>query len=255
MGGQPYYQADGITLYLGDCREVLPALDLGTVDVVIADPPYGQTSLGWDVPVRDWLPLVEQVGYVWCFGSLRMFMAQAEMFRGWQLSQDVIGAADLDLIWEKHNGSSMQADRFRRVHEQVALFYRGNWADHRHVPPTTPDATRRTVRRKQRPPHWGVIGEATYASLDGSPRLQRSVLHVRSEHGRALHETQKPLGILTPLISYSCPPGGTVLDPFAGSGSTLIAARLEGRRAVGIEIDERWCEEIAKRLAQGVLAW
>jgi site-specific DNA-methyltransferase (adenine-specific) len=70
---------------------------------------------------------------------------------------------------------------------------------------------------------------------------------------RALHPTEKPLGILAPLIAYSCPPGGAVLDPFAGSGSTLEAARASGRHAIGIEADERYCEVAARRLSQGDL--
>ncbi len=72
-------------------------------------------------------------------------------------------------------------------------------------------------------------------------------------HARNIHPTEKPIGILDPLIRYACPPGGTVLDPFAGSGSTLVAARDSGRKAVGIEASEAYCAAIANRLAQGSL--
>jgi site-specific DNA-methyltransferase (adenine-specific) len=243
---RPFHEVDGITLYLGDCREVLPQLDLGLVDVAIADPPYGQTSLGWDVPVRDWLPLVEYVGSVWCFGSLRSFLTAAGQLAGWTIAQD--------LVWEKHNGSSLHNDRFRRVHEQIVQLYRRPWAEVYKAPVYTHDATARVVRRKRRPKHWGRIDEGAYVSIDGGPRLMRSVIQARSEHGHALHPTQKPLGVLMPLIEYSCPPSGLVLDPFAGSGSTLMAARLLGRRAIGIELEKRYCEVIVGRLAQGVLA-
>jgi len=90
--------------------------------------------------------------------------------------------------------------------------------------------------------------------VDGGPRLMRSVIQVRSSHGYAENETQKPVGILTPLIEYGCPPGGLVLDPFMGSGSTLIAARDSGRRAIGIDIREDQCEIAARRQRLGSVA-
>jgi site-specific DNA-methyltransferase (adenine-specific) len=80
-----------------------------------------------------------------------------------------------------------------------------------------------------------------------------SVLRVRSIHGYAIHPTEKPVGVLDPLIRYACPPGGLVLDLFAGSGSTLDAARQSGRRAIGIEGDERYIEAAATRLSQDVI--
>ena len=228
----------------GDCREILPTLE--PVDVVIADPPYGQTSLAWDVPVADWLDLLplKPGGSVWIFGSLKSFMAAS--FDGWTCAQDV--------IWEKHNGSNFHADRFRRVHEQAAQFYRGPWAEVYRSPVFTLDATKRTMRRKKRPTHTGDIGAAAYASEDGGPRLMRSVFRVRSMHGRALHPTQKPTGTIAPLIEYSCPPGGTVLDPFAGSGSTLAAAQETGRCSVGIEIDPAYAEIARRRLGDSLFS-
>ena len=159
---------------------------------------------------------------------------------GWSFSQD--------LVWEKHNGSSSAADRFRRVHEQAVLFYRGQWADVYHVPQFTDDATKRTVRRKQKPAHWGAIAGAHYTSEDGGPRLQRSVVFERSAHGSAIHPTQKPLGVTRSLVAYSCPPDGMVVDLFAGSGTTLMAARELGRRSVGAEQHEGYARAAADRL-------
>jgi site-specific DNA-methyltransferase (adenine-specific) len=163
----------------------------------------------------------------------------------WRFAQDV--------VWEKHNGSGPAADRFRRVHDHATHWYQGKWSDLYNVPPTTPEAVARTVKRTVRPPHRSTIGGSTYVSEQGGPRQMRSVIYARSEHGNALNETQKPLGIVEPLILHSCPPGGLVLDPFAGSGTTLVAARALGRRAIGVESRESQCEAAALRLSQGTI--
>jgi len=240
----PYYADDHVTLYHGDCRDLLP--DLGRADCVVADPPYGETSLEWDRWPDGWLNYALMItDSLWCFGSLRMFLDRAPEFMHWRLSHDI--------VWEKHNGSGIARDRFYRVHEHVVHWYSGAWDSTYHETPVTLDATARAVHRRQQPKHTGKIGPSQYATEDGGPRLMRSVIAVRSMHGRAIHPTEKPVGILTPLIEYACPPGGLVLDPFAGSGSTLEAARLTGRRAIGIEIDERYCELAARRLSQQVM--
>ncbi len=244
----PYYADDQITLWHGDMRDVLPRLQ-GTlqVDAIITDPPYEETAHQWDRWVDGWPQLAATITRsLWCFGSMRMFLQHHAEFAGWQMSQDI--------VWEKHNGSGFHADRFKRVHEHAVHWYLGPWSGVHHDTPVTMDATARQVRRKARPAHMGNVEDSTYTSDDGGPRLMRSVIAVRSMHGMALKSTQKPVGILDPLIRYACPPGGLVLDPFAGSGSTAEAARLTGRRAVLVEGAEADCELIARRMSQGVLA-
>ena len=216
-----------MSVLAADCLEAMADLDEGSVDAIVTDPPYGQTSLAWDVPVIGWLALADRIlkpeGSVWIFRSLRSLSplvapADSGALSAWRFAQDI--------VWEKHNGSNFHADRFRRVHEQAAQFYRGPWEAVYKTPVVTMDATSRTIRRrKSRPPHTGHIEQGSYASEDGGPRLMRSVMYVRSCHGRAVHPTQKPEGIVRPLIEYSCPPGGLVLDPFCGSGTTLVVAR------------------------------
>jgi site-specific DNA-methyltransferase (adenine-specific) len=244
---KPYYEHGSIQIYHGDSREIARALP--AVDVIIADPPYGDTSLSWDKKVSQWLPVMDSWlnpwGSMWVFGSFRYFFENAADFNGWSLAQDV--------IWEKHNGSSFHADRFKRVHEHAVQFYRGPWEGIFKAPVTTPDATARAVRRKQRPPHTGHIDAGFYVSEDGGPRLARSVLYVRSCHGEAQHPTQKPVGIIDPLLRYSCKVGGIVGDPYMGSGSALVAAAKLNLSAIGIEIDEKFCEIAANRLSQDVL--
>ena len=248
----------GADLYLGDYREIVPRLAPALADVVLTDPPYGDTSLAWDDrPAFGWLEQVRRLlkpsGSVWFFCSLRYYreLVMAGDLEGWAQAQDI--------VWEKHNGSNFHADRFKRVHEQVVQLYPADqdWADIYKSPVTTPDATARQVRRKKRPTHTGHIEASSYVSEDGGPRLMRSVVFCRSCHGYAEHPTQKPLGILDPLISYSCPPGGTVLDIFAGSGSTAVAALLSGRRAIGIERSPGYfeiaCRRCDRETAQGRL--
>lgn len=234
-------------IHHGDCRAIMAKMREATFDACITDPPYGDTSLQWDKVVPDWMREVARVlkpaASIWIFGSMRTmphtFRALEE--EGFKFSQDI--------VWRKQNGTGFHVDRFRRVHEHAVMFYRGAWADVYHDPQVTLDATARQVRRKTRPPHTGDIGTGHYTSDDGGPRLMQSVIDVRNEHGRAIHETQKPLGILTPLIRYSVPSNGRVLDPFAGSGSTCIAAKIEGRHAIGIEIDACYASAARDRLA------
>ncbi len=213
----------------------------------MADPPYGETSLTWDRRAAGWLPHIldrlKDSGSLWCFGSLRFFMASGREFDGWSFIQDV--------IWEKHNGSNFTADRFRRVHEIAAQFQKAGvpWSAIYRQPVYTLDATARTVRTRGQTPHTGKVGSASnYRTVDGGPRLARSVIKARSCNGYAIHPTQKPEGIVSPLIEYACPPDGLVLSPFMGSGTDLVVARTLGRRAIGIEIEERYCEIAARRL-------
>ncbi|MET3791013.1 DNA modification methylase [Aquamicrobium terrae] len=103
----------------GDCRDRMPAH--GPYDMILADPPYGDTSLAWDRRVEGWLALARAAlaptGSMWVFGSLRSFMATADRFAdaGLRLAQEI--------VWEKQNGTSFHADRFKRVHELAVQFY------------------------------------------------------------------------------------------------------------------------------------
>jgi len=96
---------------------------------------------------------------------------------------------------------------------------------------------KRRVTRRKGPTHTGGIGDGEYLSVTNGPRLQRSVIFARSEHGRAEHPTQKPIAIVEPLLLYACPIGGTVLDCFAGSGTTGVVANRHGISAVLIEVN------------------
>ena len=124
---EPYYQDESVTLYRGDCRELVPALDL-SVDLIVADPPYGETSLAWDRWPDGWPTAISDAAKsMWCFGSMRMFLDRRDEFQFWRLSQDV--------VWQKPRGTSFVNDRFWRVHEIATHWYRGPWGDVHHETP------------------------------------------------------------------------------------------------------------------------
>lgn len=254
---EPYYADEQVTLYHGDMRELLPALNL-QADCIVTDPPYGETSLAWDRWPDGWLETGASASRsMWCFGGLRMFMHYAGEFTaaGWHLSHDAVGK-DVDTVWEKHNGSGPNRDRFRRIHEQAGHFYTGAWRDvHHEAQRTTTGIVERGRIVKQGRKDIGHRGHYTTGSwADNGTRLLTSVIKARSMHRNGgIHPTEKPVGLLAPLIRYACPPGGLVLDPFAGSGSTLDAARQSGRRAIGIEANEAYCAAAARRLAHTTL--
>lgn len=243
---RPYYQDENITLHLGDWRETIP-VDF-TADLILTDPPYGETSLAWDHWPDGWPALAARhARSMWCFGSMRMLLTQRDEFAAWKFGHDV--------VWRKNTTGMNPGDRFSRCHEFATHWYQGEWSAIHHEPPRVRAVKRVAGDIVSR----GTVGKGAVTGEMGAYRLvsdgmayQQSVIEADSVRN-GIHSTEKPTGILEPLISYGCPPGGVVLDLFAGSGSTLVAARNLGRTAVGYELREEQAEATAKRLSQGVL--
>jgi site-specific DNA-methyltransferase (adenine-specific) len=255
--GAPYFSHGGISVLLGTWARHLRSVPDESVDVIVADPPYGETSLAWDRAADlGWLPEAERVlrrsGTLWLFGSMRMLLgcASATLGAGWQLSEN--------LVWEKQNGTGFQPGSFKRVHEHVLRLrrpgVRGSEVFSREV--TTNDAlerSRRTRRKRGHPYHLGpIVDERPFESVEGGPRIMRSVVYMANEHGSAVNPTQKPVGLVVALLRASAPAGGMVLDPTCGSGTTLVAARRLGLRAVGVEVDPEQCGHAARRVVETI---
>lgn len=219
---KPYYSESGITIYHGDCREVLPMLS--PVDCVVADIPYGEVNRessglrNLDKGRAD----IETFssGYA-ARHSARLAIGSVYLFCGTeQVSsiREALVAADLTTrlcIWHKSNPSPMNGDSLWLSGIECCVF--------------------------------GRKPKAYFARHCKTP-----VWHGPTEHD-PVHETQKPLWLMLEIITASTPPGGTVLDFCMGSGTTLLAAKQSGCRAIGIENRERYCEIAANRLRQGVL--
>ena len=231
-------------LLVGNSLELLRQLPPASFDAVVTDPPYGETSLKWDRWPTGWpglvLPLLKDSGSLWCFGSMRMFLRERDDFDDWRFVQE--------LVWEKQGGTNRLNDRFRRVHEYAVQFVprRAKWSRTYKNPVRVGEVQPRRECKRAVAKHLGGYGHR-YVS-GGVPRLMRSVVRANNCQGYARHPTQKPTAIVEPLLRYSVPPGGAVLDPFAGSGTTLVVAQQMGLRATGIEASESYAAVARERL-------
>ncbi len=224
----PYFQRDGITIYHGDCRDVLPGL--GKVDAVVADPPYGiqyvtarrsrtdklRTPVANDrslaVVAEAWPMAIERLAddrHWYAFASPRCIAEASGIFTG----------AKHILAWDKGDRGTVGDLEAGFGEAWEAIFYGMKG--------------RRPLNGKR---------PRTVIRFDWSGTMDPQ------------HPTVKPIPLLSRLIAWSTEVGETVLDLFMGSGTTLRAARNIGRRAIGIEIEERYCEIAARRLEQNVLA-
>ena len=222
---KPYYSESGITIYHGDCREILPTLP--KVDLVLTDPPYELTATGGGIGAkRKYLaditdhidkgfdiPMLRQFENWFCFGSKeqlpKLIFEAMESGGRWML-----------ITWNKPNPTPLCNANYLPDTEYIVHRFKSS------------------------------------ADLHGGYETRsRFIVHPAEQNGDIGHPTVKPLAVISRLMKVGSAQGGLVLDPFMGSGTTLVAAKNLGRRTIGIEIEERYCEIAAKRLAQGVIQW
>lgn len=214
-----YYQDDAVTLYLGDCREVALSLSF---DAVLSDPPYG-------------------IGYKSNHNSAR----KGEWSR-WIRDDNFAPIAGDDAPFDP--SPWLQASR-------VALCGANYFADR--LPPSRCWVV--WDKRDGIEPNDQADCELVWTNFDTPSRVYRHLWSGLLRAGREnvarsdkLHPHQKPEGLMEFLIGLGGV-DGVILDPYAGSGTTLVAAKRLGRKAIGIEISEQYAEVAARRLSQGAL--
>lgn len=236
---EPYYDQDGITIYCGDCRDVLPTLQ---VDLVLTDPPYGVTQQEWDT--------IESVRDVIASAPLAVFTTGERLLAA--LIQELPKQYRHVWVWDRvnHNTDFLNAARRpMRSHELVAVF--SIEAQYTFEPIKRPGYHK--VRQTQPVSNGnGTYGDKKPEQGYGTVRTElhpRSIIEIAgSKSNTQCHPTEKPVALYEYLIqSY---PAEITVDPYMGSGTTLVAARNCGRRCVGIEREEKYCEIAVRRLAQ-----
>lgn len=230
---QPYYSADGITLYHGDCRDVLASLEARTAAALVTDPPYGTEDLGGGYGRRQ-LTGTRYGHRIANDGDITTWAESLPLARR-VLAADAWACAFCAPRKRHDAGSALLAAGFALVGEVV-------WDKGR-------PGLGYTVRYSHETALIASVGEPRPVA----PVLSLIHASVPTHAIAGRHPHEKPVAALAHLIAFAAPPGALVLDPFAGSGTTLRAAKDLGRRAIGIELEERWCEVAALRLEQGVL--
>ncbi|MBS0642292.1 MAG: DNA methylase [Proteobacteria bacterium] len=205
------------TILQGDCLDILPQITAGSVNFVLTDPPYlarYRSRDGRSVPNDD--------------NDAWLAPAFAEIYR--VLAPDTFAVSFYG--WP-------HADRFLSAWRAAGFRIVGHF-----VFPKRYTSATRLVRYQH---------ECAYLLAKGSPREPAHVIGDVIDwtySGNKLHPTQKPLPVLLPLVEAFSAPGGLVLDPFCGSGSSLVAAKLLGRSFTGIELDAGYHAIAVRRLAE-----
>lgn len=204
----PYYQDDAVTLYHGDCREIVPLL--GRFDLLLTDPPYG-------------------------IGAGTMTMGRG--------SRNDTGK-HTRMTWDEQAAESSIIDIARSL-ARAQIIWGGNYF---HLPPSR----RWLIWDKQDPNSDFASAELAWTNMDAVVKTfskSRKAASLNAGH----HPTQKPIELMRWCIELAGPVQ-TILDPFAGSGTTGRAAKDMGRKCTLIEREERYCEIAARRMCQEVLA-
>lgn len=242
-----------ITLYNGNCLDVMKTLPDGCADAILTDPPYGMTDLKWDcaVPMSSLWPHWERI--VTAKASVMVTASQP------YTSVVVLSRPTwfrTEWIWQKNAGSNFATVKWHpmREHESILVFGRGPGTYNPiKQPRTTPIKEGYTNHSNtgKRKAYSGVTHNNGFTVTDGEMRVPSSVQKFNRERG--FHPNQKPVAMLEYFIRTYTNPGDTVFDPFMGSGSTGVACVQTGRNFIGCDNDAGYFAIAQKRIAEAQL--
>lgn len=241
------FDGDGITLYHGRCEDVLPRLT-GPVDAVIADLPYSTTRNTWD-------KMIEPHALWDAYKPLRLPTTPVLLFASGLFAATMISSNPsefkYDLIWDKEavTGFLNAKRQPLRAHETILVFYARQPSYDPQMVYTGRSSHSRGSRKDRTVNHYNRFENTEVVNQDGYQH-PRSILRFKRPKG-ARHPTQKPVKLMEWMIRSYTRPGDLILDNVAGSGTTLVAARNCGRRAIGVEMSEEHVTHAVDRLRSG----
>lgn len=239
-----------IELIQGDCLEKMRDIENGSIDMVLADPPYGTTACKWDtiIPLE---PLWEQLTRV-IKPNGAIVMTASQPFTTTLIASNM-KMFKYELIWKKQQGGSPGIAKYRPMpaHENIVVFGRGK-TTYNPVMRTGFKPWKRiaTGRERENAHHYGYKNDRGFVQEGGTTRYPLSHIEIVQEKGsgKQMHPTQKPVALMEYLIKTYTNAGETVLDFAMGSGTTGVACVNLNRNFIGIELDEGYFEIAKKRI-------
>ena len=241
------HPAAGVTLYQGDSLAVLPTIADGSADCMITDPPYSSGGATHAIRTQDVAAKYQQHGTRKRYPS---FAGDQRDSRSWGYWCSLWLGECLRIV--KPGGYGLMFCDWRQLPRATDAFQAGGWVWRGLIAWDKTDGSRAPhkgyFRHQCEYVVWGTKGACPVPPLDdprGGP--WPGCVRVPVRHAEKLHLTGKPVGLMRALVRC-CPPGGLVLDPFGGSGTTAQAAIAEGRRAVLVEQEADYAGVIRRRL-------